>query len=176
MRGLVPLRVRMLVRPLGIVGGVGVGAGVAALVATYLPWYEVAATVEMLGNQRSRAVASLAGWQAHPWGWLVPALAIVAIVVAAALTVDRPVPATGTLALVAGLGLACAVAAAVLLFPPVSRFDHADSRLAELDRLADRLPQDVTMTFSVRPGLGLWIALAAAVALLGVAMAARELR
>lgn len=174
MRGFVPLRVRMLVRPLGVVGGLGVGAGIAGLIAAYLPWYEVVATVEMLGAERTRPVASLAGWQAHPWGWLVPALALAGTVVCGALAIDRPVRATRDLGLVPGLGLAAIVALSGLVFPPVSRFDRAGSRLRELDELADRLPQDVSMTFSVRPGVGLWIALAAAAVLVAVAVAARR--
>lgn len=176
MRLSVPLRVRMLVRPLGAVGGFGVGAGIAALVSAYLPWYEVVATVDLLGTARGRAVAGLAGWQAHPWGWLVPALAIAAAVVCGAVALDRPLPSTPLLAVSAGLGLLVAVAVSVVFYPPVSRFDRTGTGLGELDRLADRLPEDVALTFSVRPGLGLWTALVAALVLVGAAIAMRGVR
>lgn len=176
MRPSIPLRVRMLVRPLGAVGGFGVGAGLAGAISAYLPWYEVVATVDLLGNQRGRAVAALAGWQAHPWGWLIPTLALTGAVVCGAVALDRPFAATRRLSWGAGLGLAAVVALSAVVFPPVSRFDRAGSRLGELDRLADRLPHDVALTFSVRPGQGLWIALAASAALVGVAIAMRGVR
>lgn len=174
MRGFVPLRMRMLVRPLGVVGGLGVGAGLAGVIAAYLPWYEVIATVEMLGSERSRSVASLAGWQAHPWGWFVPALALAATVACGSVALDRSARRGSDLALMSGLALAAVVAVSGLVFPPVSRFDRAGSRLRELDQLADRLPQDVELSFSVRPGVGLWVALAAAAVVIAVGVAARR--
>lgn len=174
MRGDALLYLRLLRRARGLLGVVSAAAGVAALVSAYLPWYQVAATVDMLGGEQSRPVATLAGWQAHPWGWLVPALALVAVVVGVALALDRPVPFTRDVELGAGLGLAAAVSAGGLLFPPVSRFDVAGSRLRELAGLADRLPQDVQLTFSVRAGVGLWVTLAAATLLVLVAFAARD--
>ena len=176
MRLSVPLRVRMLVRPLGAVGGFGMGAGIAAVVAAYLPWYEVVASVELLGTTRGRAVAGLAGWQAHPWGWLVPALAVTGAVVCGAVAVDRPFRSTPALATGAALGLLATVAASLVVFPPVSRFDRTGTGLGELDRLADRLPEDVALSFSVRPGLGLWIALVAALVLVATGIAMRGVR
>lgn len=174
MRGDVLLTLRLIRRRSGVVGAVAAVAGVAALIAAYLPWYEVAAEVEMLGASRARPVATLAGWQAHPWGWLVPALALIAVVVGVALATDRPLPFTRDANLAAGLGLASAVAAGGLLFPPVSRFDVAGSRLRELGGLAERLPNDIALTFSVRPGVGLWVTLGAATVLVAVAFLVRE--
>lgn len=174
MRGDALLYLRLLRRARGLLGVLSATAGAAALVAAYLPWYQVAASVDMLGGEQSRPVASLAGWQAHPWGWLVPALALVAVVVGVALAVDRPLPFTRDVELAAGLGLAAAVSAGGLLFPPVSRFDVAGSRLRELAGLADRLPEDVALTFAVRAGVGLWVTLAAAALLVVVAFAARD--
>lgn len=176
MRRSLPLRVRMLVRPLGAVAGLGVGAGLGGVVSAYLPWFEVAATVEMLGDQRARAVATLAGWQAHPWAWLVPTLALAGAIVNGALAAGRPFRATRALGLAAGLGLAAVVAVSALRSPPVSRFDRPGSRLRELAELSERLPHDVALTFAVRPALGLWVAAAAAVVLVAVAAAARGTR
>lgn len=172
----VPLRVRMLVRPVGAVGGFGVGAGIAAIVAAYLPWYEVVATVDLLGATRGRAVAGLAGWQAHPWGWLVPALAVVGATVCGAVAVDRPFRSTPKLAAGTALGLLATVAASLVAFPPISRFDRTGTGLGELDRLADRLPEDVALSFAVRPGVGLWVTLVAALVLLAAAVAMRGVR
>lgn len=174
MRGDALLYLRLLRRARGVLGVVSATAGVAALVAAYLPWYQVTATVDMLGGEQSRPVASLAGWQAHPWGWLVPALALVAVTIGILLALDRPVPFTRDVELAAGLGLAATVTAGGLLFPPVSRFDVAGSRLRELAGLADRLPADVELAFSVRAGVGLWVTLAAATILVAVAFGARD--
>lgn len=176
MRLSVPLRVRMLVRPLGAVGGLGAGAGLAAVVAAYLPWYEVVATVDLLGTTRGRAVAGLAGWQAHPWGWLAPALALVGATVCAAVAVDRPFRSTASIGAGAGIGLLATAAAGLVVFPPISRFDRTGTGLGELDRLADRLPEDVALSFSVRPGLGIWMTLVAAIVLIAAAAAMRGVR
>jgi hypothetical protein len=173
-RGDALLYLRLARRASGLLGLVSAVAGAAALVAAYLPWYQVTASVEMLGGEQSRPVASLAGWEAHPWGWVVPALAVVALVAGVALALDRPVPCTRDVELAAGLGLAAAVTAGGLLFPPVSRFDVAGSRLRELAGLADRLPRDVELTFEVRAGAGLWVTLGAAAVLVVVAFAVRE--
>lgn len=173
MRGDVALRLRLLLRPSALAGLVAAGAGGAALVAAYLPWYQVAAHVEMHGEAQSRWVASLAGWQAQPWGWVVPLLALVAIVMGLAVALDRPPRLARDLQLLSGLGMGAAVAAGALLFPPVARFDVAGSRLRELAELAGRLPDDVAMSFSVRPGAGLWVTLLAAVVLVVAALAGR---
>lgn len=174
MRGDVLLTLRLLRRRSGVVGAIAAVAGLAALTAAYLPWYEVAAEVEMLGGSRARPVATLAGWQAHPWGWVVPALALTALIAGAMLATDRPLPFTRDAHLGAGLGLAVAVAAGGLLFPPVSRFDVAGSRLRELAGLSERLPNDIQLTFSVRPAIGLWVTLAAAAVLVAVAFLVRD--
>lgn len=176
MRGDARLHVRMLIRPSGLLGAAVALAGLLAAVAAYLPWYEVAARVTVPGTEGSRAVASLAGWQAHPWGWLLPTLGLVAAVVGGAVAVDRPLARTRDLALAVGLGLAAVVAVSGLVFPPVSRFDVAGSRLRELAGLAERLPTDVELTFTVRPAMGLWLTLAAAAVVVAGAIAARDLR
>lgn len=172
MRGDLSLHLGLLARPQGVVGLVGVVAGATAFAAAYLPWYDVAATVEVLGSSGMRAVASLAGWESHPWGWVVPALALAAMAFGIGIAIDRPPP--GNLLLWTGLGLAAAVAGGGLLFPPVDRFDVAGSRLRELAALADRLPRDVDLTFSVRPAVGLWLTLAAAALVVAAALAERD--
>lgn len=172
MRGDLSLRLHLLVRPSSVVGLVGAVAGTVAFAAAYLPWYEVIATVDLLGTSQQRAVASLAGWQAHPWGWLVPAFGLVTIVAGVLLAVDRPAPPRSML--VGGCGLALTVVAGGLLFPPVARFDVAGSRLRELAALSGRLPPDVQLAFEVRPSMGMWLTLAAGALVVVAAMVARE--
>ena len=176
MRGDTALHLRLLRRPQGIVGSVTTAAGGCALVAAYLPWYEVAATVTMLGEHQSRRVATLAGWQAHPWGWLVPALAVIALGLGILVAFDRSPSWAPSVAVGTGVGLGATVAAGVVRFPAVARFDVAGSRLRELADLAGRLPRDVDLTFSVRPAAGLWVTLAAAALLLATAAATRDHR
>lgn len=161
MRGDASLRLRLLVRPAGVVGLVGAVAGAAAVAGAYLPWYAVTAHVGMLGRSQESAVAALPAWQAHPWGWLVAAFGVLAIVAGLLLAVDRPLPVRALLA--SGCGLGLTVAAGGLAFPPVARFDMAGSRLRELAELSGRLPADVELAFTVHPSSGMWLTLAAGV-------------
>lgn len=172
MRGDLALRVRMLVRPSSVAGVAGVVGGATAFAAAYLPWYDVTATVDVLGTSQRRAVASLAGWQAHPWGWLVPVLGLVAVAGGVLLAIDRPAPPRTLL--LGGCGMALTVVVGALLLPPVARFDVAGSRLRELAALSGRLPPDVELAFAVRPATGMWLTLAAAAVVVLAALVARE--
>jgi hypothetical protein len=175
LRGDASLQVRLLLRQTGIAGaGVALG-GAGALVGAYRPWYAVTAELTMLGEDQTRAVAELAGWAAHPWGWLVPALGVLAVVLGIATAVDRP-PARTRLLLLATAGvLAAAGVAGALRRPEVNRFDIAGSRLRELVDLADRLPTGVALDFTVAVADGVWVTLAAAALVLAGTLAAREL-
>lgn len=172
MRGDLALRLHLLVRPSGIIGLVGAIAGTIAFAGAYLPWYDVTATVDLLGTSQQRTVASLAGWQAHPWGWLTPAFGLMAAVAGIMLAIDRPAPRRTML--FGGCGLALTVVAGGLLFPPVARFDVAGSRLRELAALSGRLPADVQLAFDVRPSMGMWLTLAGAGLVVVAALAARD--
>ncbi|HEX9765362.1 MAG TPA: hypothetical protein VGA36_01270 [Nitriliruptorales bacterium] len=169
------LEARLLLRPSGIAGLIAVvSAGVAAAGA-YLAWYEVTARVELLGSRSSGAVAELAGWEAHPWGWLVPALGVVAMVLAGGLALDRPLSFGRDGLLFTGFGIAMLVAVGALLFPPVQRFDFATSELSDMVGLVDRMPVDSALALQVAPGPGMWVTLAGAAMLVAATIAAREL-
>lgn len=174
MRGDVALSLRLLARPDALGGLIAAISGCVALASAYLPWYEVAATLDLLGVTDARGVANLAGWQAHPWGFLVPLLSLVAIVAGIATAVDRPLPIRRDIVLYSGLGLAATVIAGGLLFPTVSRFDVAGSRLRELAALSGRLPEDVDLSFAVRPAVGLWLTLAASALLVITSFVMRQ--
>lgn len=167
------MQLRLLLRPHGVVGTVGVVAGLSAFAASYLAWYAVTVEVAMLGTSQTGTVASLPGWQSHPWGWLVPAVALAMAVVAGSVAVDRALPAAGDLQLGGGVVLAVLAGLGAVVFPPVARFDIAGSRLREL-AVVD-LPSDVEMSFSVTPAVGLWITLAGAALLVAAGLASREL-
>lgn len=167
------MQLRLLLRPHGVVGTVGVVAGLSAFAASYLPWYAVTVDVAMLGTSQTGTVASLPGWQSHPWGWLVPAVALVMTAVAGSVAIDRSPPAAGDLQLGGGAVLAALSGLGAVVFPPVTRFDVAGSRLRELAVV--NLPSDVEMSFSVNPALGLWITLAGAALLVAAGFACREL-
>lgn len=175
MRGDVDLHLRLLRRPEAVAGLVTAVLGSTALAATYLPWYHVSAEVRVLETSQWTAVAYLSGWQAHPWSWLVPMLAIAAIAVGLATAIDRPLtPAPDRVVLGIGVLLAGAVTLAGVLFPPVDRFDIAGTRLRELADLSGRLPDDIALDFSVSPSVGLWLTLASAALLIVAAIAHRE--
>lgn len=176
MRGDLALHLRQVLRPEGALGLVATVAGATAATAAYLPWYEVSADVAMLGANSSRAVAQLAGWQAHPWGWSVPAIALVMMGVGILLAIDRPVANTPDALLLGGMGVALAVAVAGRWFPPVARFEVAGSSLRDMVDMAGRLPRDVELALSVQPGVGMWLALAASAVLLATGLTARAIR
>lgn len=175
MRGDATLEAKLLLRGSGIAGLAVACAGVLAMTAAYQPWYVVVARLAMLEHDQDRVVAELAGWQAHPWGWVVPALGLAAVVLGLGVALDRPVARARDLLLLAAVGLGMTVLAGALARPPVGRFDVAGSRLRELAELADRLPEGVALTFAVRPALGLWMALVAAGAIVVATLSARDL-
>jgi hypothetical protein len=175
LRGDAGLHARLLLRGTGLAGvTVAVGGGVA-LVGAYRPWHAVTVELAMLGDDQRRPIAELAGWEAHPWGWLVPALGIVAIVTGAALAIDRPPMHARPLLLGSAAGLAASAGLGLVRSPEVNRFDVAGSRLRELSQLADRLPQSVELSFSVGTAPGLWLTLVAATLIAAGTLGAREL-
>lgn len=172
MRGDLILHARLVSRPRGIVGLVTMIAGGAAFASAYVPWYEVTASLSMLGDEGQRTVADLAGWEAHPWGWLVPTLSLVAVAAGAAQAVDRPWPPR--IALGAGVGIALTVAVAGLRFPPVDRFDVAGSPLRDMVARSATLPSDIELAFGVRAAVGMWVALAGAALVIVATVMARD--
>jgi hypothetical protein len=176
LRGDLALAARQILRPEGTLGLVAAVAGGTALSAAYLPWYEVTATVDLLGATSSRSVSGLAGWQAHPWGWLVPAIALVMIGLGLLLAIDRTASRSSEALILGGMGLALAATVAGRWFPPVSKFDVAGTRLRDMVDLAGRLPRDVNLVFAVKPGVGLWLTLVSAALLLACGLTARAIR
>ncbi|HEX2027542.1 MAG TPA: hypothetical protein VHF25_06035 [Nitriliruptorales bacterium] len=174
MRGDLALQLRVALRPRGVVGVGGAFAGLAGVIAVYLPWYALHADVTMLGSVRSRAVAALTGWQAHPWVWLVAALGVVATIVGLSVAADRPIPASPEILFAAAIAMSLTTGASALVLPPTSRFG-ADEQLVQLASLADAVPDDVSLGFSVHHASGVWVALAAAALLLVTAFTSRRL-
>lgn len=174
MRGDLALQVRVALRPRGVVGVGGALAGLAGVVAVYLPWYALHADVTMLGSVRARPVAVLTGWQAHPWVWLAAALGVVAALVGLSVAVDRPIPASPEILFAAAIGLSLTTGVSAVVLPPTARFG-ADEQLVQLAALADAVPDDVSLGFSVHHASGVWVALAASALLLLTAFTSRRL-
>jgi hypothetical protein len=174
-RGDAALQARLVLRGSGLAGATVAAGGGLAFLGAYQPWHAVTAELAMLNEEQSRPVAELAGWEAHPWGWLVPALGLVAMVLGAAIVADRP-PMRGRLWLLGTAGGLLGSAVLGALRPPeVNRFDVAGSRLRELSQLSDRLPEGVELSFSVGIGIGLWLTVAASVLIVAGTVGAREL-
>ncbi|MGH3441021.1 MAG: hypothetical protein ACRDUY_03045 [Nitriliruptorales bacterium] len=170
MRGDLALHARLLLRPRGIVGLVGAVAGLTAVAAVYLPWYEVRASISMLGGSSARSVAGLAGWEAQPWIWLAAAIGFAAAVVGLAVAVDLgPARARGLLGGAAG-GLTAIAIVSLLLAPPQERF-MTDRDLQQLQSAAGSVPSDVDVGFAVGSSVGLWLTLSAAALLFASAVA-----
>ncbi len=161
MRGDLALQSRIVLRPRGITGLVAAIAGATAVAAVYLPWYAVVAEVSMLGATRSRILATLPGWQAHPWAWVVAVIGIVCAGVGLAVAADRPPPRAALVLVVAAAALAVIALLSLMFVPPRARM-AAGPELAELEWLSERVPEDVAIHLGVRPAGGLWVALAAA--------------
>lgn len=176
MRGTLGLEARLLLRPSGVAGLIAAVSAAAAAAGAYLSWYEVTAHVGLLGSQSSGPVATLAGWEAHPWGWLVPALGVFGAVLATGVALDRPASFGRDALLFTGFGIAMLVAIAALLFPPIERFpDLATSRLRNMLDLSDQMPVDSALALEIGPGAGMWVTLAGAAMLVAATIAAREL-
>lgn len=178
-RGDLLLELRLLLRPQALLGLAVALAGLAALVGAYMPWYEVAMEVSYRPWQEQGVAATqqapaawLSGWQAHAWGWLVPAVAVAVVVVGLLSAIDRPPPRHDRIEIGAGLVLAVFGGLGVVLVPAVERF--GGERVAVLSDLARRLPDGLEMGLEVRPASGLWVTLAAAALLAGLGLATRR--
>lgn len=173
MRGDLALHARLLLRPRGIVGLVGAVAGLTAVAAVYLPWYEVRASISMLGASGARSVGGLVGWQAQPWVWLAAAIGLAAAIVGLAVAVDRGPARARALLGSAAAGIAAIGIISLLVAPPQERF-MADRELQQLQTAAGNVPQDVDVGFGVRSAVGLWLTLSAAALLFASAVATPE--
>ncbi len=172
MRGDLALELRLALRREGAVGLAGAVAGTVGVLAAYLPWYEVHARVSILGHTRTTAVTSLAGWQAQPWIWVGTALAATALFIGLSLTLDRPPHWWREGLLATAIGLAIVAGTSALFTPPRHQF-LADGELPRLQRMAERVPNDVEVSFNVVPATGLWLTLGTAALLVLVTLAAR---
>ncbi len=173
MRSDFALQLRMVLRPRGTLGIAVAMAGLTGIAAVYLPWYELDASVTLLGHTRGGSLATLAGWQAQPWIWLVPAVSVTAVVLGLAVALDRQPPSTRRILFALGLTIAALAGLSALLDPPPARF-LADTRLDELRAAAGRMPEYVTLRLIVRAGVGLWMSVTEAGLLMAAAFAIRE--
>lgn len=173
MRGDLALEARLALRPRGVLGIAAALAGLAGLVAVYLPWFRIRFDVEMLGAHRVGSIARIAGWEAQPWVWVVGALGVVAAVIGFATALDRRPPGAGVLLVLIAVFQALLTGLTALLAPPAERL-LSEEQIQRLTNLPGIVPDDVGVRFSVDTTTGIWVALAAAILLLLAAVALRE--
>ncbi len=173
MRQDLALQLRMVLRPRGTIGMAVALAGLVGVAAVYLPWYELDASVTLLGHTRSGSLATLAGWRAQPWIWLVAAASLTAMGVGLAVALDRQPPSTRRTLFALALIVAVLAGLSAVLDPPPTRF-LSEARFDELEAAARRMPDDVALRLIVRPGLGLWLTLIEAGLLGAGAVTTRE--
>jgi hypothetical protein len=165
-RGDIGLTVRLLLRRQGVAGLVVSLGGAMAIGAATRPWYRAVVTVQMLGDDGERTVASLAGIPSLIAGWAVVALGLVAAVLGIACAADRPHRRTTAALAVSAAALAVITTTAAVWRPPLQRMTGAE--LDRLRSLADRLPIGVEMSFEVVRGDGLlWLAAATVLVVAG---------
>lgn len=173
MRGDLALQLRMALRPRGTLGIAVTVAGLSGVAALYLPWYELDANVTLLGHAQAGSIATLPGWQAQPWIWLVATVSVVAAALGLAVALDREPPWTRRILFVLALTLTALAGLSALLVPPPARF-LADNRFEELQAVAGRMPDDVALRLAVHPAVGLWLTFTEAALLLLAALKSRE--
>ncbi|MDQ4130161.1 MAG: hypothetical protein M3133_04100 [Actinomycetota bacterium] len=147
--------------------------GLVGVTAVYLPWYELDASVTLLGHTQAGSLARLPGWQAQPWIWLVAAASLTVMGVGLAVALDRQPPSTRRTLFALALTVAVLAGLSALLDPPPTRF-LAEGRIDELEAAAGRMPEDVSLRLIVRPGSGLWLTLIEAALLMAGAFTTRE--
>jgi hypothetical protein len=171
-RGDATLSARLLLRGSGLAGLLAAAGGLLAVAATTRPWYAAVVTVEMLGDEGERTVATLLGLPATIGAWVVVALGMLAVALGTAIAVDRP-PHWARWGLGgAAAGLVVVAVVAALQIPRAEAVAGEQStRLAEL---AGRLPTGVELDLRTEPGGGVWLVVVAAGMVGGGAIGARE--
>jgi hypothetical protein len=171
-RGDATLTARLLLRGPGLAGLLAAAGGLVAVVATTRPWYAAVVTVEMLGDEGERTVATLPGLPSSVGAWVALALGALAVALGAAVAIDRP-PHWARWGLGgAATGLAVIALVAGLQVPRTTVV--AGEQTARLDALAERLPTGVALDLRTEPRGGVWLVLVAAGMVGGGALAARE--
>jgi hypothetical protein len=164
----------LVLRPSGLAGlAVAIG-GLASAAAVAITWHEARAELAMLGTSQDRAITTVAGWQL-PWGVAAAVAGLVALVVGAALAIDRHPGWTRPVTLSAGsLVLACG-ASSFLRRPSLGWFPDRRGALSELRSVTDALPVGVDLRLTVHLGPGPYVATGGALLILIGVLAAREL-
>jgi hypothetical protein len=165
-RGDAALTARLLLRPQGLAGLAAVVGGAVAVTAARRSWYVAVAELSMLGEEQRRVVGTLPGIPSTLGGWAAVGLGALAIVVGAAVALDRPpAHAPGVLA-GCGVALGLLALAAWLRRPPLSRVLGEET--PELVALAERLPVGLDLAVAVAPGSApAWLTAAAAAVAMG---------
>jgi hypothetical protein len=168
-RGDTALTARLLLFGHGRVGLVVAIGGALTVTGALLPWYELVATVTMLGEDAERTVAALRGVPdlLRGAGALAAGLALVGL--GLALGIDRPPPGARTVTVLASLTAAVLAIGSLIVRPSVTTLARQGG--ADLISLRDELPVGIDLTFAAVTAGGCWLVLTGALIALGGAIA-----
>lgn len=174
MRIEVPPALQSMMRGSGLAGLAVTAAGIVAAAGVLQPWYVASVELTMLGVAQERVVAEVVGW-ATLGGVLAGAGGAVSAALGATLAVDRHPGWTRPALVAVAAWLVAAGTWARMRLPTLDRFTDAGGTIGELRDVTDELPSGVELAMTVGPGLGATLALAAGLAILIAASAARDL-
>lgn len=165
MRGDAALTARLMLFGRGRAGLLVAVGGALSVVGSLLPWYELAATVTMLGEDAERVVAVQRGVPHLVGGGWTMALGLATIVLGVSLGIDRA-PRWVRSAIALGVVTSGGIALRALLARP-SPTAMSQAGGADLMALRDELPIGIDLAFTVEAVAGCWVVLGGAVLALG---------
>ena len=173
MRGDTALTARLLLFGQGRTGLVVAIGGALTVTGALLPWYELVATVSMLGADAERTVAVLRGVPDLLRGAAVALAGLALVGLGVATGIDRPPPGARITIAVAAIAAAVTAIGSLLVRPSVPTLVRQGG--AELMALRDELPIGIELTFTAVPAGGCWVVVAGSlIALAGALATLRE--
>ncbi len=169
MRGDAALTARLMLFGQGRAGLVAAVGGTLTAIGSVLPWYELVATVRMLGADAERAAAVVRGVPDLAWGGWTLALGLTVAVLGVALGIDRPPPGARTAIVLGAIATGAIAVGAVVVRPSTTSMSRHGG--GDLVALREELPVGIELALTVDVAVGCFVVLTGAVIALGGALA-----